>query len=484
MKIDYTANNTFAKVHRDANPYLFIRGPVGSGKSSGCIMHLFMNAMLQQPDQRNIRRSRYAVIRSTYPALKTTVVKSWKDWFEDRIKIVFDVPIRGNIEMELPDGTSMDMEIIFIALDREDNINKLQSLELTGAHINEAAEIAKPIFDMLKTRIRRYPSSKNGGPTHSFIILDYNSVGIDHWLYKFAEEEKPIKHSFYSQPPALLWNGSEYVINPDADNLGHYDSDMKWVKHLEPDYYLDMVAGNDDDFVSVYVLNNYGSLRQGRPVYKAYEDKYHATSSIIKPYDGLPLIIGMDCGLTPAAAFCQLSPIGQLIVFDELVTENTSIQEFANDHLWSMIHNKYRKFSFEVIVDPAARTRSQNDKRSAMELLISAGIPVRIAKTNESLARREAVNFFLRKRDGLLISGTNCPVIRKGFISEYKFAKVSQSDAFSTRFKEKPEKNIYSHVHDALQYAAVELSEGRTLRNKKSKHHATHTSPADSSSGY
>lgn len=484
MEINYVANNTFAKVHVDPNPYLFIRGPVGSGKSSGCILHLFMNAMNQEPDSRGVRRSRYAVVRATYPALKTTVVKSWKDWFEEHIKVVYDVPIRGNIEMSLSDGTRMEMEILFIALDREDNINKLQSLELTGAHINEAAEIAKPIFDMLKTRVKRYPPPKAGGPTKSFIILDYNSVDIGHWLYKAAEEEKPPKHSFYSQPPALIWNGQEYKLNTEADNLGHYEPDGTWVQHLPDDYYEEMVAGNDEDFINIFILNNYGSLRKGRPVYKAYEDKAHASDRIIKPLEGIPIVIGMDCGLDPAAAFCQLSPLGAMIILDELVTENTSIQEFAEDHLWPFIHSKYRKYNFELIVDPAARNRSQNDKRSAMDVLIKAGLPVRLAKTNEALARREAVNYFLRKKDGFILSGQGCPILRKGFISEYKFAKMSQADAFDLRYKDKPEKNIYSHIHDAAQYAAVELSEGRTLRARKSRHKQKHTSPADMSAGY
>jgi len=501
MLISYFANATFLQVHRDPNPYLFVRGPVGSGKSSGCIMHLFMNAMNQDPDDNGVRKTRFAVLRSTYPALKSTVVKSWIDWFGDHIKIVYDVPIRGTIEMPLVDGTKLDIEIFFIALDREDNVNKLQSLELTGAHINEAAEIPKGVFDMLKTRVKRFPPPNVGGPTKSVIVLDYNSVDINHWLYILAEKDKPPKHSFYVQPSALIHDGQRYRVNPNADNLGHWqDGDPKrppvktatwfaekkqwWVPHLDPEYYLDMVAGNDEDFINVYILNNYGSIRKGRPVYKAYSDKDHASERVLKPLDGVPLVIGMDCGLDPAAAFCQLSPLGQMITLDELVTENTSIQEFVYDILWPLIRNKYKKFNFEIKVDPAAVNRSQNDKRSALDIIKLAGLPVSIARTNEPLARREAINFFLRKRGGFLLSGPTTPILREGFISEYKYAKVSQAQAFNIRFKEKPEKNLHSHIHDALQYAGLELSEGRTIRRTKSKHRQRYTSPADSVSGY
>lgn len=437
-------------------------------------MHLFMNAMNQEPNHRGVRRTRYAVLRSTYPALKTTVVKSWRDWFESNIRVVYDVPIRGEINMPLADGTRMEMEVHFLALDREEDVNKLQSLELTGAHINEAAEIPKGIFNMLKTRVKRFPAKKDGGPTHSFIVLDYNSVDIDHWLYKIAEEEQPNKHSFYHQPPAVIWTPDGYIANPEADNL----------EHLPEGYYEDMVDGNDDDFINIFVLNNYGSLRKGRPVYKAYDDKVHASDRLVKPLAGVPVVIGMDVGLDPAIVVTQLSPTGQMIILDEICSFNTSIQEFAEDHIWPMIRNKYSKFTFEIKVDPAARNRSANDKRSAMDILVRAGLPVRLAKTNEPLARREAVNYFLRKKDGMLLSGPECSMLRKGFISEYKYEKKNSSDAFARNYKDKPEKNEYSHVHDALQYAALELSEGRTVRRASSRYRPRNTTPADMSAGY
>ena len=472
-EITYTANRTFAQVHVDPNPYIFIKGPVGSGKSSGCIMHLFLNALNQEPNKRGVRKTRFAVIRSSYPALKTTVVKSWQSWFEEQISIVYDVPIRGKIEMDLPDGTRLDMELHFIALDRDDNIHKLQSLELTGAHINEAAEIPKGIFDMLRTRINRYPAKREGGATRHVIISDYNAVPVGHWLYQLAEETRPHLHSFYTQPAALVWNGSEYEINPEADNL----------ENLPDSYYLDLAAGNDDDFLQVFVLNNYGSIRAGRPVYKAYDDRLHAVDDEIKPMDGVPIVIGMDVGLDPAAVITQLSPTGKMVLLEELVTSNTSIREFVDEQLWPLIRNKYNRLPFTIVVDPAARNRSANDKRSAMDILVQAGLPVRLARSNEDLARREAVNYFLLRRDGFVVSGKGCPIIRKGFISEYKFPKMNTT-SFTARYKEKPEKNEYSHPHDAVQYAALELSEGRTLRKRARQFKQTITSPADREAGY
>ena len=213
-QLDYEANDTFAQVHMDQNKYMFIRGSVGSGKSSGCIMHCWLNALDQAPDANLVRRSRYGILRATYPNLKSTTVESWKEWFGPLIKIVYDVPIRGTLKMDHPDGkTKVEMELVFLALDREEDIIKLQSLQLVGAHLNETAEIPRGVFQMLKSRIDRYPKkffchkdyeqeysgykNKLGkiGAVDPFIISDYNSVPTEHWLYTIAEEEKPCKGS-------------------------------------------------------------------------------------------------------------------------------------------------------------------------------------------------------------------------------------------------------------------------------------------------
>jgi hypothetical protein len=80
-----------------------------------------LNAMEQpaqlEPDGSLVRHSRYGILRATYPALKTTVVKSWQLWFKNLVKIVYDTPIRGEIKLPHPDGVStVHMELVFIAL--------------------------------------------------------------------------------------------------------------------------------------------------------------------------------------------------------------------------------------------------------------------------------------------------------------------------------------------------------------------------------
>lgn len=492
MQLNYTSVPTFARIHQDPNKYIFCMGPVGSGKSSGCIWHILLNGMCQVPQWDGVRRSRYGILRATYPALKSTVVKSWQNWFKDLVTITYDVPIRGSIKIPHPDGqTLVEIELIFIALDREEDVNKLQSLELTGAHLNECAEIPRAVHQMMKSRINRYPDMASGAPINPFIVADYNAVSTNHWLYNIAEEEKPGKHSFYSQPPGLLrvdsgesdvedLSGNCYILNPNADNL----------ENLPKDYYEEQVYGAQAEWVNVMIMNNYGMVRSGRPVYPEYVDAVHFNQKLIGPIQGVPIIIGVDLGLTPAAAFTQLVPgQGGINIFDELVTEDCSIRSFCEDILKPHLRNNYPKLSYELVIDPAAVIRSQNDKKAAAEIIKDCGLNFRLGKSNNQLRRKEAIVYFLGKRDGLNV-GPKCNYIRKGFISDFKYEKRHTAQMIVTDdtvglYKEKWEKNIYSHVHEALQYAALECTEGRTGKKRKSRSILNiFNRPADNTSGY
>lgn len=60
-----------------------IQGPIGSGKTDTAVMRLFRHAS-QQPQQRDgTRRSRFAIVRSTFPELKTTTIPSFTELFPE-----------------------------------------------------------------------------------------------------------------------------------------------------------------------------------------------------------------------------------------------------------------------------------------------------------------------------------------------------------------------------------------------------------------
>ena len=135
-----------------------IRGPVGSGKSAACCVELFRRASQQAVNPiTQKRQTRWAIIRNTFPELRTTTVKTWLDWFPENVfgKFNWQPPYTHMIRF-----ADMEMEVLFLALDRPDDVKKLLSLELTGAFINEARECNKSIIDAVTMRVGRYPASR------------------------------------------------------------------------------------------------------------------------------------------------------------------------------------------------------------------------------------------------------------------------------------------------------------------------------------
>src|SRR4249920_2035448 len=59
-------------------------GPIGSGKSKACCLKCYKIAAEQKPGPDGIRRVRVAVVRNSYPLLRTTTVRTWLDTFPEQ----------------------------------------------------------------------------------------------------------------------------------------------------------------------------------------------------------------------------------------------------------------------------------------------------------------------------------------------------------------------------------------------------------------
>ena len=461
VSIDYVPESTPALFHASDSFVRGIMGPVGSGKSVACILEVFLRAAAQRPSgPKNIRRSRWAIIRNTYPELKTTTIKTFLDWFGDIAQMRWDVPITASINVNLGDGTSMALEIMFIAMDRPKDIQKLKSLELTGAFLNEACELSKTALDMATSRVGRYPAKRDGGPSWHGIIMDTNPPDDDHWYYRLAEEDKPeirmpdgtvLEYKFWRQPPALIYreDTGEYVPNPQAENITNLE--------LGYQYYFQQLPGKTREWINVFVMGLYGTIHEGRPVYSEYNDQIHCATEDIVVMRGLPLLLGWDFGLTPSCIFGQFHPRGQLRVIDELVSTDMGINQFARDVVKPHLANEYGGMGIQSWGDPAGGQRAQADKTiTCLKVLALQGLSTTPAPSNDWITRRESVvRFMTSQRDGepgFLLS-PKCRVLRKGFNGGYKYDRVQISG--EDRFKDMPSKNQESHPHDGLQYLCL-----------------------------
>lgn len=447
----YTAEPTGVRFHADRKSFVRgIMGPIGSGKSVMCVQEIVNLAANQRPSRDGVRRTRWAIIRNTYPELLSTTIKTWVEWIPESVcPIVYGAPITGRFQRAMADGTYMDCEVLFLALDRPKDVKKMLSLEITGAWINEASELDRKIVDTTTSRVGRYPPKMDGGPTWSGVIMDTNPPDSDHWWYRFAEEECPKGWRFFRQPGALIELDGAYIPNAAAENVEHQPLGME--------YWLRQASGKPVDWVRVMLMGEYGTVMDGKPIYAGdWNDARHVAD--VKILERHAVFVGWDWGLTPAAIIAQVSPHGRLCVMDEVIGDNIGVKQFAEGHVIPLLRSKYRDCSVTHIGDPAGRQRAQTDERSVFEVLASIGIHCQPAPSNSAVARWEAVRHFLAQlRDGVpaFALSPRCKMLRKGFNGGYRFRRMQVSG--TARFADVADKNSYSHPHDALQYICLHL---------------------------
>lgn len=491
MEINYRpAGPTMEKFHASQAFIRGVKGPVGSGKTVGMCVEIFRRAHEQARGVDGIRKTRWAITRNTYPELKSTTIKSWLDWFPERVfgKVKWDMPITHHIRIN-----DVDMEVIFLALDRPDDVKKLLSMELTGLWMNEAREQPKAILDAATGRVGRFPSKRdkpsnvpdNAWPTWFGVVLDTNAPDDDHWWYGLAEEPDEVQIAetrqmleeigalkpgqplidFFSQPSGLAHN---------AENI----------KNLPTGYYQRLMAGKTQMWIDVYVHGKYGTVQDGKKVYPEYNDQIHCSSSILLPYKMLPILVSFDYGLTPAAVFQQMTPRGQYRVIDELVAKDMGIRRFG-EIVRTHLYNEYPGMKYIAVGDPAGSQRAQTDEKTCEDELTALGFEIEPAPTNAFVARRESVAYFLnRMADGMpgYLLSPKCKVLRKGFNGGYKYRRLQVVG--EERYTEEPEKNSYSHPHDAHQYGALKFRVPDAAPKKKRANGGGSSRIGDSTAGY
>jgi len=489
-RVEYTALPTAAKLHHSPALVRGIMGPIGSGKSVACCFELFRLACGQRPNAQGIRKSRAVIVRNTLPELKTTTIKTWKDWFPPgdprKDKSAFgpfsgQPPYTHNITYGMGDGTVVEMEVIFLALDQVEDVKKLLSLECSYIWYNEAREIRKEILDAGTGRIGRFPSVKDGGCTRKAIIMDTNPPDDQHWWHTLAEVETPEDYAFFRQPSGLA---------PDGENLENLEQPDNWPElSLEErrrhgrKYYEFIVQGKDPEFVNVYVHGNYGVVQKGVPVYASCWNRLiHVAPAEIKLNPRAPLTVGIDCsGRHPGAVFLLPNGRGRWQCVRELaVMDNAGMGAEMFSELF--VESLRRWFPTnpldEIWGDPAGGFPTQNDDRTYFEILDKALRKFQLrVKPSPGLRfpdRYQAVERLLgRLVDGkpaLEVCPKGCPILVQGFDGQYMFKEINTAGG-GTRVDDRPVKNRFSNPHDGLQYAAcgIDARCGDFATNRRQK---------------
>lgn len=437
-------------IKRFSNSRKFLRGlmgPFGSGKSSGCCMELVRWGMRQKPQADGVRRARFAVIRNTYGELHDTTIRTLHEWLPPH---AFGTYLKSDgIYLINKLDPTLEIELLYRALDRPEHVAKLLSLELTGAWVNEAREVPWAIIRALAGRVDRYPRMTDGGVVDPGIILDTNPPDDESDWYRVFEEERPDNAELFKQPSGR---------SGQAENK----------PYLSKTYYENLMSGADPEFIKVYVDGLYGFVKEGKPCYPDYNDSAHCSDAV----DVVPKVRikrGWDFGLTPACVFTQLRPDGRLVVFDELVAEDVGISSFADEVL---LHcsQRYSDYDFEDYGDPAGMQSSamtqDKDEKTCFDILHGKGIMIQLGEQNLTIrleSIKKPMNTLIGGRPQFMIH-PRCKKLRKGFQGRYQYKKLKIAGA-AERYHEEPDKNEYSHPHDALQYVGTKVF-GNAVRSK------------------
>jgi hypothetical protein len=427
-------------------------------------MELLRRAYEQEPDSTGLRSTRWAVVRNTYRELIDTTLAIFFEWIPKEYGTWSKQDLKFVLHTEVQDGTHVRAEFLFRALDKPKDVKKLLSLNLTGVFVNECREVPLAVVEAAQGRCGRYPSVINGGPTWFGLIADTNPPDSDHWWYRLFEEDRPENHELFRQPSGL---------SPKAENI----------KYLPPAYYDNLKQGKNQEWVNVYVHGQYGFVSDGKRVFPEYNDEFHfskdlairgvgrrsggaadessrevaAPAGVYNILQSDEVFVGIDFGLTPAAVIGVRNRLGQVLVLDELVTEDMGAKAFGKLLYAKLSRPPWAGRLMEVYGDPAGEQRAQTDEMTPFMILAQEKIAAVPTYTNDFTIRRESVADLLVRlcsngRPALLL-GPGCPQLRKAMSGGYKYRRMQVVG--EQRFVDKPDKNKYSHVAEALQYLVL-----------------------------
>lgn len=182
-------------------------GGVGNGKTTGGIMRLLILA-------KEFPGSRYVIARQTYKDLINTTRKTFdkvcpSGWISRDVKE----------EMTLANGS----EILWLHLDAMSE-GSLRGLEVNGAFISQAEEIAPEMWEFLDSRIGRWWKKEWKDPCPPYIWGDCNPNGHD-WIYfRFHPDVIGDEH-----PDRCYFFGQTGINRDMLDKVspGYYDSLMR-----------------------------------------------------------------------------------------------------------------------------------------------------------------------------------------------------------------------------------------------------------------
>jgi len=479
-RIEYNALPTMASFHASTAAVRCIVGPVGSGKTSAAAWEICVWLPIYIARTYGIFDTRWAVVRNTYVELQdTTMVTVCDQWFPNGEKF----ESRNEYVLRWPAetaGTQEDLTVtlLFRSCDRPEDMKKFKSLEITGCWIDESIEVHEMIKLMLKNRMGRYPRAGDTpgytdpetgrwrGFVPRFMIETTNPCSVDHPMYSQYRWSKGF------EPWRSPINGPHPVKPPTPGHVGWWQTPGENEANLTPGYYEKLAAEYEStpEWIERMVIGRPGMTLLGKLVYKNFLASEHWSADTldwareISPLDGsqtgVPFYLGWDnSGNNPAAVVGQVVGPQKLEILREYWADKaTNIVDFTTEVLQDM----ERRWPGHIVgghyCDPAGFNK-YSDATKVGEFTSNAELQqkvcgIHLIPSEQNLdVRIAAVDQLLAKRNGLRLD-VSCNRLVNGFQGGYVRPEVYGVIGV---FHDKPKKNQFSHVHDALQYLVAKL---------------------------
>ena len=475
-EIQYRPVPTIDAFHLHPGQIRGIVGPVGSGKTTGATWDVCRYLPLFLAKNWGYKRSKWVIVRNTYDELIDTTQATVFDWFDwgryqkqRKIYTLFH-----------DDEDGFEVELLFRSCDRIQDLKKFKSLEVTGYWIDESIEVAGDIKRILKTRIGRYPAAKQAEkwyrqkfaqvPDHLYGVNKAGDKQFKTPRFGIETTNPPdVEHETYHE---FKWltdvPGPMPETEPLKNHFGFWQPPRENEANLRAGYYDDLINDYKDhqDWLEMYVEGKPGVIVTGKLVYNNFKRNYHVAKGPLI-WSGNPLYRGWDnSGNIPACVVVGMPSPLMIHVFAEFNHDKMNIVQFTK-YVVNECNIKFPGAEFTDWGDPAGENKfSTKDGgwTSNAQLMRDEGVDVQASEQNPS-ARYNAVDDQLLVIDGMLIDPSATRLVN-GFMGGYHYKEVGQSSGI---YMDTPEKNRFSHIHDALQYVMVRLVSNKKHKPKSGK---------------
>lgn len=371
----------------------------------------------------------YVVARQHMPELRRTTLKLFLELLPKELLIEYRV---ADAEVHVRSATGKPAVFYFVGLEEP---QKLDSLTLSGAGIDEAAQTSEEAFLKLQGRVRSPLGLRK-------IIAVGNPRGHDHFFRYFIKQDmfdSPDKKAQYKM-----------IIAPTTEN-----------KHLPDGYVESMMASYSKERIQRDIMGSFDSF-EGQ-IISEFNRQVH-----VVPYQVIPKewkrFIGGDHGYRNAAAFifCAVDHDDNIWVYDEFYRREWLIEEICKGKKsgGKGIVDMIGKDKIEgVWIDPSTKRRNGQTGESDYDIYVDnlpKSLPL-IPANNEVEAGLDQLKSYFKVDQktgkGRIFILDHCTHLIDEIVT-YRYDELSASQVGQKSEKETPRK-VDDHAVDALRYAVM-----------------------------